>query len=240
MTTTSWLVCPTPIARPRARLICFPYAGGAASAFHGWRVGPGVEVSALALPGRTFRIREPPLREMGALVDAICAELARLDGPLVFYGHSMGSLVAWEVAHRVPNVIGLAVGARGAPDAPVGAALTALDDRGLIAALARIYGADVSAFDDPELAELALPALRADFTVLERWQLVPRPPLSIGLLALAGARDLAAPPAAVAGWRAFTTGRFETDQLAAGHFFLETHRAEVQARLAAWVAALTS
>jgi surfactin synthase thioesterase subunit len=238
---SSWLLCPRPIARPRARLVCFPYAGGAASPYHGWTIGDDVEVHALALPGRAFRLREAPLRDMAALVDAICAELAALGGPLVFYGHSMGALVAWETAHRLSaagrrDLAGLVVAARGAPDSPrLVESLIGLPDRALARALGRIYGADVRALDDPELAELVLPALRADLALLEAWRLVPRPPLAVRVLALGGTADPAAPRDEIEGWRAFTTGAFESDYLAAGHFFLETHRGKLLARLAAWL-----
>lgn len=239
---SSWLVCSRRLARPRVRLVCFPYAGGAATSFHGWSVGDDVEVHALALPGRSGRLREPAIRDLGALADAISAELAALEGPLAFYGHSMGSIVAWEVAHRLieagrRDLVGLAVAARGAPDTlRVVEPVSGLDDRGLVRALGQIYGADLKVFDDPELAELVLPAVRTDLAMHESYRYVPRPPLGIRVLALGGMADIAAPRGLVEGWRAFTTGRFESKFFTAGHFFLETHRAEVLARLAAWLA----
>lgn len=240
---SSWLVCPRPIARPRARLVCFPYAGGAATAYHGWSVGDDVEVHALALPGRSFRIREPPLRDMAALIAAISAELATLPGPLVLYGHSMGALVAWETAHRLlaagrRDLVGLAVAARGASDAPrLVESIYELEDRDLVSALGRIYGADLTVFQDPELAALLIPAVRADLAMHDTWRFRPRPRFALPVLALGGARDAAAPPEMMEGWRELTTGPFERHTLDAGHFFLETHRAEVLARLAAWLAA---
>lgn len=236
-----WMVCARPLVAPRARLVCFPYAGGAATAFHAWRVGDEVEVIALALPGRSFRLREPPIRDPEVLVEAICAELAALEGPLVFYGHSMGALIAWETAHRLiaagrRDLTGLVVAARGAPDSPrLVESLTAHDDRSLVRALHRIYGADTTVLEDPDLAAMVLPALRADLTVHETWRAVPRPPLALRMLALGGTADGAAPPGAIEGWRAFTTGPFEARFLTAGHFFLETHRAEVLAAITAWL-----
>ena len=239
---SSWLMCRRPIARPRVRLVCFPYAGGAATTYHGWSVGDDVEVHAISLPGRSIRLREPLIRDLCALADAISAELAALEGPLVFYGHSMGALLAWETAHRLiaagrSDLIGLAVAARGSPDSPrLVESVVGLDDRGLVRALGQIYGADLKAFADPELAALVIPAVRADLAMLDAWQHVPRPPLPIRMLALGGTTDISAPRGVVEGWRAFTTGGFESGFFPAGHFFLETHRAEVLALLAAWLA----
>jgi surfactin synthase thioesterase subunit len=243
---SSWLVCSKRVARPRARLVCFPYAGGAATSYHGWSVDDDVEVHALALPGRSSRIREAPLRDIAVLLDAVGAELAALEGPLAFYGHSMGALVAWETAHRLlaagrRDLLGLAVAARGAPDAPrLVETISVLDDRALVSALGRVYGADLTVFRDPELAALLIPAVRADLAMHETWRPRPRPRFGLPVLAFGGTRDLAAPPGMMEGWREFTTGPFEHHTLDAGHFFLETHRAEILARLSAWLRASTS
>jgi len=241
---SNWLMCLGPMARPRARLVCFPHAGGAATVYRGWSVGEGIEVHALALPGRSLRLREPPIRELGALVDAIAAELLALEGPLVFYGHSLGAIVAWETAHRLiaagrRDLAGLVVAARGAPDSPrFVESIAGLDDRSLVRALGQLYGADLQAFEDPELAALVIPSVRTDLAMHDAWQHVPRPPLAIPVLALGGTADIAAPRGVIEGWRAFTTGPFESQIFTAGHFFLETHRAELLARLAAWLAPL--
>jgi glycosyltransferase involved in cell wall biosynthesis len=83
------------------RLFCFPHAGGGASAFARWeRMLPaGVAVCPAQLPGRESRVSEPPLADMGALVQALAEAIQpHLGRPFAFFGHSMGAVVAFELA----------------------------------------------------------------------------------------------------------------------------------------------
>src|SRR5690606_22276910 len=99
-----WIVTPETKAQPSVRLFCFPYAGGAPTAFHDWSkdLPDDFEVSAINLPGRGRRIGEPARRSIAAMADEICQELLPLtDVPFAFYGHCMGSVLMYEVAVRL-------------------------------------------------------------------------------------------------------------------------------------------
>src|SRR5262245_51196446 len=107
------------------RLFCFPYAGGAASAFRGWaRSLPGsVDVCPVQLPGRESRFREPAFTRLGPLVEMLAESLRPcLDRPFAFFGHSMGAIVAFELSRRLQREHGrqplrLFVSGCGAPQA---------------------------------------------------------------------------------------------------------------------------
>jgi medium-chain acyl-[acyl-carrier-protein] hydrolase len=94
-----------PLVAPRLRLLCFPYAGGAASLYRLWveALGPHVDVCPVELPGRGVRTAEPPLRDMKRVCDALseAIELLPRDAPLALYGHSMGARIAFELAARL-------------------------------------------------------------------------------------------------------------------------------------------
>src|ERR1700722_458046 len=101
MRATPWLLPHEGTARYRLRLFCFHYGGGTASIFHDWRddIDPRVQLVAVQLPGRGTRFQEPLLYRATAIVDALVAELTHwLDRPYVLFGHSLGSLLAYEVA----------------------------------------------------------------------------------------------------------------------------------------------
>src|SRR5690606_23069388 len=114
-----------PVAAPRLRMLCLPFAGGGTGIYRHWAgLAPAdVEILTTRLPGRETRMDEPPATDMAAIVDGIRAGLAgRLDAPLALFGHSMGAAIAHDLAHRligegiVPAV--LMVSGRRAPFAP--------------------------------------------------------------------------------------------------------------------------
>ena len=97
----SWLQRLTPERVSKVRLVFFPHAGGTASAFRLWPAGlPHVtEVLAVQYPGRGNRLAEPPVDKISVSAQFVCQELAlRPVMPTVFFGHGMGSLVAFETA----------------------------------------------------------------------------------------------------------------------------------------------
>src|SRR5690349_18667918 len=86
------------------RLFCFPYAGAGASIFERWsgRLTDEVEVVAVQLPGRENRLREAPFTELLTAVKAIAVGISPfLDKPFAFFGHSMGGLLGFELAHEL-------------------------------------------------------------------------------------------------------------------------------------------
>src|ERR1700761_3436951 len=99
-----------PDARTVLRLFCFPHAGGDANAFSGWRkeLPRTLDVCPILLPGRGRRSLEPHGRQLTTMAAAIAAELPEmLELPFAFYGHSMGALLAFEVARALRRNCGL-------------------------------------------------------------------------------------------------------------------------------------
>ncbi|WCN82396.1 thioesterase II family protein [Micromonospora sp. LH3U1] len=229
-----WLaVPPRRRAVPAVRLICLPYAGGGSSAYTGWQelLGADVEVCPVELPGRQSRWRDPAYTQVGPLVEVLASALAgELDVPYALFGHSMGALVAFELVRELrrrgappPRILfaagGLAPGLRRTspnihdqPDAIV------------VDRLRKLGGIDEEILAEPELLELLLPAIRADFSVCETYEYAPEPPLTCPIVAFAGDRDEDVPPERVAPWREHTSAGFALHVLPGGHFFPMTSR----------------
>jgi surfactin synthase thioesterase subunit len=213
-------------------LYCFPHAGGAPGEYVRWAEDlPGARVAAVQAPGRASRLFEPPFTRMTELVDAV-AESVPFDPPFVFFGHSLGALVAFEVARTLrarggPGPDRLIVSACPAPPAVVtGPELHRLPDRKFLAEIERNWGPlPAGVQGDPDLLALTLTCFRADLEVLETYRYAPGDPLGCPVTAIGGSED---PHTAVMDeWRHQTTGPFDRHVLPGGHFYFRERRHEV-------------
>ena len=238
----SWFVVARPVERPRLRLFCFPYAGGSAVVFHRWPEGlPGdVEIRALQLPGRSFRLTEPPLPRLDRVLDAIEPVIAPLlDVPFAFFGHSMGGLIAFELARRLRRrgqrePACLLISGRRGPDVPeTEPSIGALPEDQFLVELSRRHGAPAELLQNPELIELVMPSLRADFELLETHAYVAEEPLGCPITIFGGKGDTGVPIAHLEAWRAHTRAPFHMHLLPGGHFFLQSAQAELLGLLSA-------
>ncbi len=219
-----WLVeWPARVA-PLANLLCFAGAGAGAAPFRKWaaRLPPYVCVLACRLPGREARMAEPFAGSLAEAADQIARDYsARRSGAgrLVLFGHSMGAVLAYEVARRLAcagrdaDAVMLAAstppgGARGAPvDADELRTLMLGYDE----ANARITGS-------AELFEALGPVIAADIALLRRHSIGPD---ALGTPAhiLSGADDTVVPAAAAARWAQHLSGPIERRTMPGGHFF---------------------
>jgi medium-chain acyl-[acyl-carrier-protein] hydrolase len=223
------------------RVFCFPFAGGNAATFHGWSAffPEAAQICPIHLPGRPPRFHERPITDSRLLVTALAAALQNLDStPFVFFGHSMGALIAYETAHRLrqgqgPLPAALFVCASRAPQLPRrDSPIHHLPDADFVDRVRDLGGMDSRVLENPELMELCLPALRADFTMVETYALDrARPPLNLPILAIGGTRDSFVCEDEVAGWREQTTGAFALHMMEGDHFCLNADRGETVCRI---------
>jgi len=101
-----WLIAPQPNPAAKARLFCFPYAGGGVVSFRAWPqlLDESVEIVAVEPPGRGTRINEPPIDNMDSFVECMLPELLEwLDRPSAFFGHCLGGLTMFAALCALPN-----------------------------------------------------------------------------------------------------------------------------------------
>jgi len=240
----SWLLGHRPRPAVRLRLFCLPYAGGGASVFRSWGASlpDRVEVCPIQLPGRENRLLEPPFTRLPALADTLADALhPHLDLPFAVFGHSMGSLVAFELTRTLrrrqrPLPVSLLVSGRRAPQVPdVDPPIHHLPELEFLEEIRRLNGAPEEVLGNSELMELLLPALRADFEVCETYEYRSEEPLDCPIIAFGGDEDPEVGPEELDAWRRQTSGRFELYMFPGDHFYLFSARDRFMATLAAEV-----
>ncbi|VFQ46267.1 thioesterase II family protein [Desulfoluna butyratoxydans] len=226
-------------SRPAAggvRLFCFPFAGGGASIYSPWRqVFPeSVEVVPVQLPGRENRLTTSPFQEMGSLVHWLFEEVTPLlDKPFVFFGHSMGAQVAFELASLVRTRLGLEplhffASACHAPHLRTPPPLIGgLTDEAFLRRIADLGGTPEAVLRDKELTRLVLPVLRADFFLTESYRTDVAEPLGCPVTALCGSEDYRYNEELIRPWRRHSTGPFSFHVIKGGHFFLRESQGAV-------------
>ncbi|MEU6223708.1 alpha/beta fold hydrolase [Streptomyces sp. NPDC047042] len=214
------------------RLLCFHHAGAGAMAFAGWRqrVGPGVSVLPVRLPGRESLRREPPLTDAQQLAEELTADFGPLlDEPYAFYGHSLGALVAHRLAlhlvatgRRPPEVV--MVGACPAPQLPSrlleAASLPGVTDEQLVGLLADDESMPELLLERPEWLRATLTTLRADLQLAHSLRSAPPARLACPLWAFAGRDDRMVSTAEVRAWEHCTTSGFHFRMMPGAHFFV--------------------
>ena len=222
-----WLTCPQPRPEAAIRLISFPHAGGGAASFYQLAalLPAQIELRPVQLPGRESRLAEPPYKRLPELVAALADALREVAcGPYAFFGHSMGALIAFELAREfrrrklaLPQTI--VVSGRRAPtvsnrEPP----LHPLPDAEFVAELVRRYDAIPRIIrDEPELMALFVPVLKADFAVFETHRHRDEEELCCRLGIYGGTDD--PQTGEMDGWAELVTGAVRRRRFDGGHFY---------------------
>jgi len=219
----------TPDSNPVVRILFFPHAGGTALHLRAWaeRLPPfvqllGVRYTAWDNPAAQIA----PRTSQSIVADLVADIVAQSDRPMIFFGYSLGALIAYETCvelcgRGIDSPAELVVAASRAPDQPRReVSVTELTDAELIARLRHYGGTPESVLQDPDLLDALLPAIRADFSVVDSYRMTQPMRLRCPITAMAGNTDPLATVDAVGAWRSRTTSTFNLHRFAGGHFFL--------------------
>ncbi|MEM7259367.1 MAG: alpha/beta fold hydrolase, partial [Pseudomonadota bacterium] len=205
-----------------------------ASAFKDWaeQLPQDTELCIVQMPGREERLGEPLIDNMARMAESIALSLGDYtDRPYAFFGHSMGAMVAYEVArllrkHSAALPAHLFLSARAAPHLQDHSEpLRHLDSEQFINRVHELYGAVPDAIrQSVELQQVFLPILRADVALLETHIYAEEKPLQCPITVIGGDSDPAITANMLAGWQQLTSAAFAQTEFAGGHFYLHSQR----------------
>lgn len=241
MENDAWIVA-RPATSARARIFCFSYAGGNAASYMQWNndLSPYVQVCAIQIPGRGARFNEPSITDFSILIPQIANSIAAYnDLPFFFFGHSLGALIAYEVCHHLnknnlPLPEHLIVSAANSPSSPSTIEkIGRMDsDYDIIERLRYYGGTPEELLKNKGLMQLLMPAIKADFTLLDNYRYRrDRKSLSIPLTAMGGHDDNILSKSKVANWEIETTNEFKQHWFNGGHFYFNDDRTKLISEL---------
>jgi medium-chain acyl-[acyl-carrier-protein] hydrolase len=212
---------------PHVRLLCFPYAGGNSSIFLNWAsyLPRTIEVSPVELPGRQHRFKEAAVTQLSRLVPALVRELEPLlDLPYALFGHSVGALIAFEIARELRRTntrppVHLFVSAHPAPQLQRRQSfIHLLPDHLFLNQVYHLFPPEVA--QNRELMALVMQTMRADLALGETYHYIPEPPLDCPISAIGGNLDFGVTRHELAAWQFQTNKRFNMYLFPGDHFYL--------------------
>lgn len=216
-----------PVTGP-VTLFIFPHAGGSPAYYVPFAKAFTTDVKRVAVqyPGKGGTHDLTSFRSIPDLADRVMKLLpAPTEGRVAFFGHSMGALVAFEVARRYEAagnpISALFVSASPAPGA-VGSEYIPESDRGLLEAVAKMTGVNPEFLENEEFAARILPTLRG-FKAIMAYECPPDARVSCPITAYIGDEDDIGTAERVAPWAERTTGAFTLREFTGHHFYINDH-----------------
>lgn len=220
-------------------LFCIPYAGGSAKIiFNGWQqaLPSSIKVIPLELAGHGIRIDEAFHGSIAAVVADIVSTIKAsvTSTPYAIYGHSMGSLIAYELTKALaaaglppPKTVFLS-GRKPPHNCPKPRNIHRYNDTLLLEEMKKLGGTPKVFFEVKDLVKAFLPIFRSDYRILELYQFVePIQPTSADIVFFhSDADDVVAGPE-VNEWEKYTVGAFVRKNFEGGHFFINEKRKEI-------------
>jgi medium-chain acyl-[acyl-carrier-protein] hydrolase len=231
---------PQPRPNAKIKLFVFHHAGGSASSYHKWHktTPEWAELNLVELPGRGRRAQEPAIDDFKSLIGELSASFY-LENPkqIAFFGHSMGALLAFELAHLIKPVA-LGISSLLPPIAANihrRAKLSELDNDELIKKLAIYSPLPDEILSNAEILNFYIEVIRHDLRVMDSYEVKRYPNLEVPTMVFGGRSDTGLKADDLEGWRSLCAVEGPVNYFDGGHFYLNKYYQEVQSRFLSMV-----
>jgi len=229
-----WFIVPKPNPMARLRLFCFPYAGGGASIFHAWAntLPSDIETVGIQMPGIESRIMEPPIESISLVVQTLLSEIySKCDKSFVFFGHSLGALICFELTRHLKRRYGLqplhmfVAGIHAPHILNRKSPIHDLPETDFLEMLqGRYSGIPEEILRNPDILQLVLPGLKASLKMYECYRYQGDEPLDCGITAFGGSQDKNTLREDLEAWRLQTKRSFTLHMFPGSHFFINSEQ----------------
>lgn len=220
------------------KLFCFSHAGGSAVGFTRWKklLDPSITLYPVELNGRGKKGNLPFYTRIEEAVKDLSAYIMNEAGsePYAFIGHSMGTIIAYEMCHYLKQIgfrepVAVFFSGRSAPDVKNEENhIHHLGDELFIEEIKKMGHSPTELFQNPELLKIFVPILKADYKLIETYSYMDHDPLKSDFFLFSGKEDLYTPPEQFKEkWAIHTEGDCDIHVFEGGHFFLYERTDEI-------------
>jgi len=229
-----WISQFEPRPQAKIKLFCIPYAGGSSQTYSKWHhyMNDDIEINAIQLAGRDGRKNEAFSTCIHEISEEICQVLSTVEEDVALFGHSMGALIAYEVANKMElrnkGLSHLFLSARPSPDIPQRFKRSHLPRNQLIAHLQSLGGTNNRILMDEGLMDLAIPVIRADYALLESYIINNKARvLNTPSTLFSAQNDHLVPLDQVHNWKRYLPENTQLHEVSGDHFYLNSHPQEL-------------
>lgn len=226
----------------KTKLICIPYAGATGMVYLKWKkyLDDNFDLIPIDLPGRGRRISEPFLESIEDIVEDIISQIEKLmDERFVYalYGHSMGCLIIYELAHKLrlknyPMPVHVFLSGRNPPHYGMDRIISDMNDRDFFEEISKYGGTPTEFFQHKELLDIFLPILKSDYKLVEKYEFNPYEEKVFGNMTFFySTKDEGLTRRKVEEWQQYISGDLTIYEFEGGHFFIHDHYPKMLAQM---------